>query len=227
MYEILSGLSKFNYVPYHRVKHLPDRAAARAKMPGNEDEKVGNPDIKQEGTPKNGSNNHRVGKENKHSDALKDNSGITKKACNVCVNGAVSASFDRKVKGLFKSMLYEKHTTVRKQVEPGRSALVKVDDTFQGLCLDCLTKTKFESQDDDYWRHCSNFEYDHGCTVRLGQPTWYFSYMGRPEALQKWAKEKRAQREQRERVPNSQNRFLGRVIRDGRGSTSLAESSWV
>ncbi|ROV90916.1 hypothetical protein VMCG_09987 [Cytospora schulzeri] len=200
VYGILSGLREFDYVPYRHVKHLPDRAAARAKMPTKENGK----DSKkkpEKATVEDGSKcEDKITKENDRPDApkkpvaLNDRSG---KPCNVCVDGAVKASFDRKVKCLFKSLLNEKQTTVRKECEPGRWVLKRMDDSFKGPCLDCLTKTKFESEDDDYWNHCHNFELDYGCTVKRGQPTWYFSYMGRPEALQQWTKK----REERARAP--------------------------
>lgn len=28
--------------------------------------------------------------------------------------------------------------------------------------------------------------WDHGCQVEHGQPTWYFSFMGRREVMTKW-----------------------------------------
>lgn len=198
VYQILRGLQDFDYVPYRRVKHLPDRTIARAKMPRKEDN-MDSSKSREEGASGDGTKCvEKAGKQDSRPEAPKENIGTTKVPCNVCIDAAVKASFDRKVRGLFKSLLDEKQTTVRKEVEPGKWVFKRVDDSFKGLCLDCLTKTKFESEDDDYWNHCHNFEFDYGCTVKHGQPTWYFSYMGRPEALQQWAKKKK---EDRERAP--------------------------
>ena len=116
------------------------------------------------------------------------------KRCQVCVNAAVKASFDNKVKSLIHTLLEEKKTliTVKKQGKPVR---MEVNDSFSGLCLDCLIKTKFGNADADYWNHCREFKYDHGCTVRHSQPTWYFSYLGRPEDMKQFQKEMKAQQE--------------------------------
>lgn len=197
VYEILSGLREFNYIPYRHARTLPPRAAARAKMPGKEDGKNGK-ENREEGNSQNDSKcEDKVGKENSRPglpNKPNDHGKRSGKKCRVCNDGAVKASFDRKVRSLFKSLLDEKQTTVRQECEPGQWVSRRMDDSFKGLCLDCLTKTKFESEDDDYWKHCRNFVFDNGCTVRHGQPTWYFSYMGRPEVLQQWAKKKREER---------------------------------
>lgn len=117
--------------------------------------------------------------------------GATKdKRCTVCVDAAVKAAFDRKVKGLVRRLLDEKKTWISIE-RNGQYIRTEVDDSFRGLCLDCLTRTKFGSEDEDYWNHCLDFEYDHGCTVTHGQPTWYFSYLGRPENMKQYQKEKK------------------------------------
>lgn len=113
------------------------------------------------------------------------------KRCRVCVNAAVKASFDRKMKSLIKRLLDEKKTWITVE-RRGRSFRVQMNDSFAGLCLDCITKTKFGCEDEDYWNHCLDFEYDHGCTVTHGQPTWYFSYLGRPEDMKQYQKKKKA-----------------------------------
>ncbi|KAK2747833.1 hypothetical protein FQN55_004709 [Onygenales sp. PD_40] len=78
-------------------------------------------------------------------------------------------------------------------VECGRDwrAIVSKADTvtrnyFDGLCLDCMNETKNlrlqGDEDDDYWSHNSRREtYDDQCRIKHGQPTWYFSFMGRSE----------------------------------------------
>lgn len=117
------------------------------------------------------------------------------KRCTVCVDAAVKAAFDRKVKRLINTLLDEKKTWVTLK----RQGRVQVDDSFAGLCLDCLTKTKFGSEDEDYWNHCLDFEYDHGCTIHHGQPTWYFSYLGRPEDMWQYQQKKKAQLQTQQR----------------------------
>ncbi|KAK0513132.1 hypothetical protein JMJ35_004118 [Cladonia borealis] len=56
---------------------------------------------------------------------------------------------------------------------------------FDGLCLDCLnrSKPKLKDPDMDYWRHhtLKEHEWITGCRFRHKQPTWYFSFMGRKE----------------------------------------------
>ena len=60
-----------------------------------------------------------------------------------------------------------------------------VDDYFDGLCLDCLdrSKPKLGDADMDYWRHndVKENEWVTGCRFRHKQPTWYFSFNGRKE----------------------------------------------
>jgi hypothetical protein len=56
---------------------------------------------------------------------------------------------------------------------------------FEGLCLDCMNKslaTKSKepgSTDVDYWKHDLYESWSSGCRFRHGQPTWYWSFMGR------------------------------------------------
>ena len=54
---------------------------------------------------------------------------------------------------------------------------------FDGLCLDCLDKTKPRTDDSDidYWNY-QDFKEDSwikGCRILHKEPTWYFSFMGR------------------------------------------------
>ncbi|KAI7775553.1 hypothetical protein LA080_006702 [Diaporthe eres] len=143
----------FDYINYDKLHNVPDRTAARAKMPATQ-------------------------------------SATEDKRCSVCINAAVKAAFDRKVKSLVRTLLDDKKTWInnKRWRQP-----VRVDDSFAGLCLDCLIKTKFGCQDVDYWNHARKFQYDHGCRVSHGQPTWYYSYLGRPEDMKQYRKEKRAQ----------------------------------
>ncbi|PYH93999.1 hypothetical protein BO71DRAFT_450356 [Aspergillus ellipticus CBS 707.79] len=62
----------------------------------------------------------------------------------------------------------------------------RVAEYFDGLCLDCMDKTKNlgegGDQDDDYWHYWKRYSrYDSKCRIMHGQPTWYFSFMGRRE----------------------------------------------
>ncbi|GES57851.1 hypothetical protein ATEIFO6365_0002078600 [Aspergillus terreus] len=64
------------------------------------------------------------------------------------------------------------------------AAIKKVRKYFDGLCLDCMGKSKRVRLDIDdvYWGHDEDRErYDEGCRVRHGEPTHYFSFMGRRE----------------------------------------------
>lgn len=65
------------------------------------------------------------------------------------------------------------------------AAVVNTREYFDGLCLDCMdrSKSKTGDEDSDYWRHhqLQEGEWDHGCRVRHGEPTWYFSFLGRNE----------------------------------------------
>lgn len=154
IHDFLTALAKrFEYVNYDKLRGVPDRDLARAKIPGGQ-------------------------------------GAATKKRCTVCVDAAVKAAFDRKVKTLVHTLLDDKKTwvTVKRNGQPVR---VEVDDSFAGLCLDCPTKSKFGCDDVDYWNHCMEFQYDHGCTVRHGQPTWYFSFMGRPGDMKQFQKKLR------------------------------------
>ncbi|PYI02623.1 hypothetical protein BO78DRAFT_453536 [Aspergillus sclerotiicarbonarius CBS 121057] len=66
------------------------------------------------------------------------------------------------------------------------SAANRVSNYFDGLCLDCMDTSKNlrdgGSKDDDYWHYYELFQrYDARCRVNHGEPTWYFSFMGRRE----------------------------------------------
>lgn len=70
-----------------------------------------------------------------------------------------------------------------------------VEQLFDGLCLDCMEKSKFDNRDTDYWKHADrHIDWDRGCRVKHDQPTWYFSFMGRKEKQIEWAKRRREDR---------------------------------
>lgn len=56
---------------------------------------------------------------------------------------------------------------------------------FHGLCLDCMSVTKAlqEGRDPDheYWLSGKRLKWDFNCRITHGEPTWYFSFMGRRE----------------------------------------------
>ncbi len=66
---------------------------------------------------------------------------------------------------------------------------------FDGLCLDCLdrSKPKLRDIDMDYWRHhqLKENEWVKGCRFPHKQPTWYFSFNGRKEERDRLMKEKK------------------------------------
>ncbi|OJJ96891.1 hypothetical protein ASPACDRAFT_46419 [Aspergillus aculeatus ATCC 16872] len=65
-------------------------------------------------------------------------------------------------------------------------AAKRVEGYFDGLCLDCMDHTKNlekgGDRDRDYWAYMlPRDRYDVGCRIKHGEPTWYFSFMGRRE----------------------------------------------
>ena len=67
---------------------------------------------------------------------------------------------------------------------------------FDGLCLDCMDRTKPVTRDADmdYWQHNSLNEKDfmYHCRNKHHQPTWYFSFMGRQEVRNRFLRNRRA-----------------------------------
>ena len=67
---------------------------------------------------------------------------------------------------------------------------------FDGLCLDCMDRTKSvtEDADMDYWKHNSLGKSDFvgHCLIKHNEPTWYFSFMGRREVRYRFLRSKRA-----------------------------------
>ncbi|PYH86447.1 hypothetical protein BO82DRAFT_397619 [Aspergillus uvarum CBS 121591] len=65
-------------------------------------------------------------------------------------------------------------------------AAKRVEAYFDGLCLDCMDLTKNlhkgGDRDRDYWAYMRPRDrYDENCRIKHGEPTWYFSFMGRRE----------------------------------------------
>ncbi|KAI9038241.1 BTB/POZ domain-containing protein [Aspergillus affinis] len=62
----------------------------------------------------------------------------------------------------------------------------RVRNYFDGLCLDCMKSSKDvkyrRDGDIEYWgHHMSRKKYDAHCRIKHGEPTWWFSFMGRRE----------------------------------------------
>ncbi|KAJ5534618.1 hypothetical protein N7527_000872 [Penicillium freii] len=54
----------------------------------------------------------------------------------------------------------------------------QVESYFHGLCLDCMQNHPDENS--EYWAlDIPRYVYDKTCRIRHGEPTWYFSFMGR------------------------------------------------
>ena len=66
---------------------------------------------------------------------------------------------------------------------------------FDGLCLDCLDRSrpKLGDPDMDYWRHhtLKENEWITGCRFSHKQPSWYFSFMGRKEDRDRFMRRRR------------------------------------
>ncbi|KAH7094428.1 hypothetical protein FB567DRAFT_3267 [Paraphoma chrysanthemicola] len=60
---------------------------------------------------------------------------------------------------------------------------------FNGICLDCQDRSKprGDSIDDEYEKHNSSEggRWDTRCRIKHGQPTWYISWLGRPDIREK------------------------------------------
>ena len=77
----------------------------------------------------------------------------------------------------------------------------KVETYFDGLCMTCMDRsmTKLKDQKSDYWYHAAMDDDDwvKGCDFTHGEPTWYFSFMGRKEDLNTILKAKNKKRRRR------------------------------
>ncbi|KAF7864262.1 uncharacterized protein EAF02_010230 [Botrytis sinoallii] len=63
----------------------------------------------------------------------------------------------------------------------------QIQEHFDGLCLDCMSISKpkdGKNVDAAYWQHDTLRQYSMGCRVQHGQPTWYWSFMGRRTQMQ-------------------------------------------
>ncbi|CAG8976100.1 hypothetical protein HYALB_00002379 [Hymenoscyphus albidus] len=74
---------------------------------------------------------------------------------------------------------------------------MKVATSFQGICLDCVKMTKTEDVDSDYWTHDEDRAWDEDCRISHKQPTWYWSFMGRKDIMEKYQLRKKEAWERR------------------------------
>ena len=60
---------------------------------------------------------------------------------------------------------------------------------FNGMCLDCMDRSKprGEDPDDEYEKHNQsvNGRWDTQCRIKHGRPTWYISWLGRSDIREK------------------------------------------
>jgi hypothetical protein len=74
-----------------------------------------------------------------------------------------------------------------KEISNARVSTIKY---FDGLCIDCMDRSRPKHDDNadlDYWRQCEAIDgrWDHNCRVRHDEPTWYVSWCGRGEYREK------------------------------------------
>lgn len=74
--------------------------------------------------------------------------------------------------------------------------MVQVD--FHGLCLDCMDASQVKDLDAAYWNQASEREWGDYCRLQgHGQPTWYFSFMGRKAEMDMYKERQRSRRSAR------------------------------
>lgn len=70
-----------------------------------------------------------------------------------------------------------------------RKTVAATEAYFDGLCLDCMdrSKPKGKDLDDEYWRHNESMggRWDTRCRIKHNQATWYVSWLGRDDTRQK------------------------------------------
>ncbi|KAH7419042.1 hypothetical protein BKA64DRAFT_737295 [Cadophora sp. MPI-SDFR-AT-0126] len=71
---------------------------------------------------------------------------------------------------------------------------------WHGLCLDCMdtSNPRTGNLDSDYWFHHNMGNYGDGCRIDHDRNTWYFSFMGRPEAMDSFRRGQRDRKKARE-----------------------------
>ncbi|KAL3423784.1 hypothetical protein PVAG01_05531 [Phlyctema vagabunda] len=78
---------------------------------------------------------------------------------------------------------------------PVNLTIQNVRSSFHGLCLDCINTPSVGSIDEEARRHRRyRIPWDEGCTIRHGQPTWWYSALARshgPDAHRRERDERR------------------------------------
>ncbi|KAF2635116.1 hypothetical protein P280DRAFT_536617 [Massarina eburnea CBS 473.64] len=74
-----------------------------------------------------------------------------------------------------------------------KKTIVDTERYFDGLCLDCMDRSKPKGNclDDKYWKANASGtggRWDHRCRIKHNQPTWYVSWLGRDDTRQKLLK---------------------------------------
>jgi len=68
-------------------------------------------------------------------------------------------------------------------------AKANTEKYFDGLCLDCMDRSKPHGKnlDDEYWKHNESVggRWDTRCRITHNQSTWYVSWLGRPDLREK------------------------------------------
>lgn len=75
--------------------------------------------------------------------------------------------------------------TCRHKLSPGAIESVRRNlwTGYHGLCLDCIDMTNSVDIDEDYWKNDIHKAWDTDCRISHGQPTWYFSFVGRKSEM--------------------------------------------
>lgn len=78
---------------------------------------------------------------------------------------------------------------------------LEVEDYFDGLCMQCMdsSRTSSKQMDTMYWSYDRSRAWGANCSVNHGQPTWYFSFMGRKAEMDAHKERERERKRARER----------------------------
>jgi hypothetical protein len=82
-------------------------------------------------------------------------------------------------------------------------AIESVESNFEGLCLDCILKSKIRDQNDQYRKsrgHSAGHNWSKNCRIEHGEPTWYFSFLASRQREDAHEQERLKRKDQKERV---------------------------
>jgi hypothetical protein len=88
-----------------------------------------------------------------------------------------------------------------------RSAVEKVQENFDGLCLDCIDNSQTRDWDREYDKHAQWNKESYRCRFSHDQPTWYFSCLSRKQVPDAHERE----REKRKREGGTGHYSLGNL----------------